>query len=403
MLETANRLYREHDDVSIHLYALEHRYYGQSFPTFPNNESPVTNENLVYLSSRQATADLANFLQSQVRPSVPIILFGSSYPGMLAAYTRLKYPHLIRGAISNSAPVQAVLDFTGYNDHVAQDLKTFGGESCLNIVRDAHKTLATCASNPSNFAYLADKFHLCNASSLLDPWNVQMWLGDGVFDLNTQSNDPACTEKYCNLETKCQALISYSAIHNATALETIIWMTEELRQRNGKDDECVELDFEKTVREIADPERGRGWRSWLWQTCTEFGFYQTCELGSQCPFAQGLHPLEQDFMICEIAFGVRSRNIAKNIGATNLWTGGWRMTTSNILSVTGTADPWSELAITSSCRHDVHRVVNASHHYWTHPLLPSDDQEVQKARLVIFETVRKWLLLDEPETMVSSS
>jgi hypothetical protein len=263
--------------------------------------------------------------------------------------------------------------------------------------------LATYASRPGNLAFLADTFHLCNASSLLDPWNLQLWLGDGVLDLNTQSNDPACTEKYCNLETKCQALLNYSAVHNATAMETIAWMTEEIRQQNEREyRECVELDFEKTVRMIADPERGRGWRSWLWQTCTEFGFYQTCELGSQCPFAQGLHPLEQDLAICDIAFGVRSWNIARNIGATNLWTGGWRLTSSNILSVTGTADPWSELAITSSCRDDVYRVVNASHHYWTHPVLPTDDQEVQAARRVIFETVRKWLLPDDPESIVSS-
>lgn len=56
MIETARRLY-EKGNVSIHLYALEHRYYGKSYPTFHSvnedsaSSSPVTNKHLVYLSS----------------------------------------------------------------------------------------------------------------------------------------------------------------------------------------------------------------------------------------------------------------------------------------------------------------------------------------------------------------
>ena len=37
----------------------------------------------------------------------PWIAFGGSYPGSMAAWIRLKFPHLISGSVSSSGPLEA--------------------------------------------------------------------------------------------------------------------------------------------------------------------------------------------------------------------------------------------------------------------------------------------------------
>ena len=44
----------------------------------------------------------------------PWISFGGSYPGSLSAWLKLKYPHLMSGAVSSSGPLFAKVDFFEY-------------------------------------------------------------------------------------------------------------------------------------------------------------------------------------------------------------------------------------------------------------------------------------------------
>lgn len=86
---------------------LEHRYYGNSWPT-----SDLTTENLRFLTTQQALADTAYFAQHVVfqnsprrnltAPATPYIAYGGSYAGAFVAFLRTTYPDIFFGAISSS-------------------------------------------------------------------------------------------------------------------------------------------------------------------------------------------------------------------------------------------------------------------------------------------------------------
>ena len=56
-----------------------------------------------------------------------VITVGGSYSGNLAAWFKVKYPHLSDGSVASSAPVTAQTNFTGYMDVVADSLVYFSG------------------------------------------------------------------------------------------------------------------------------------------------------------------------------------------------------------------------------------------------------------------------------------
>lgn len=83
----------------------------------------LSTDNLRFLSSRQALADLAHFrtvmAESPGLTNRKWVAFGGSYPGSLAAWFRLKYPHLVHTSVATSAPVYATVNFPGTRGHWA--------------------------------------------------------------------------------------------------------------------------------------------------------------------------------------------------------------------------------------------------------------------------------------------
>lgn len=132
-------------------------------------------ESLKYLSSEQALADLANFIETFGR-NHPVdtkwVVFGGSYPGSLAAWARARYPHLIHAAMSASGPLLAIADFQDYFKVVENSLNA-SSPACVDAVAASKEQLSLMLSHRVGQQSASKLFQLCQPIDPLKPEDLQ--------------------------------------------------------------------------------------------------------------------------------------------------------------------------------------------------------------------------------------
>ena len=112
----------------------EHRFFGLSVP-FANTSEALRAEpgRVGLLSVEQSLADYAAMVthlrDERAAWGSPLVTFGGSLAGTLAAFMRLRYPQLVDAAVASSAPVR------GYPVRIARS-------------RHAHSCLSVCSGLP---------------------------------------------------------------------------------------------------------------------------------------------------------------------------------------------------------------------------------------------------------------
>jgi len=377
------------------MFAVEHRYYGchnASACPVPDVQAPGA---LKFLSSRQALGDLAAFVQFitteyKLTPANKLVSWGGSYPGMLAGWFRLKFPHLVFAAVSSSAPVLAQLDMQGYNNVVAtafsiSDNGVGGSPECTKAIAAGHKAIGPLMLNASGRQMLAPLFKLPSADWLANIANQKSFAGEGVAAFDAQSNDPSCTDPACNIASICKIMLNTGLgdeVHRLAAVRAA--QGGQVRPRREL---FRSLKNSRAMKSNDEPDY------WGYQTCTEFAFYQTCEVGSQCPFTQGLIQLDDFLSECRDSWGISEDKVIDNVVYTNMYYGGLMPSGTRVLYTSGEVDPWQALSIRTAPNPELpaFTVPGSSHHFWTHPSLPSDQKSVVEARATIWTQVGAWL------------
>ncbi|KAL3755594.1 hypothetical protein ACJRO7_002618 [Eucalyptus globulus] len=150
------------------LVFIEHRYYGKSMPFGGKKEVAYSNASMLgYLSSTQALADYATLItdlkKNLTAEHSPVVVFGGSYGGMLAAWFRLKYPHIAIGALSSSAPILDFFNVTSpyiFNDIITRDFRS-GSKNCYKVIKRSWQKIEDTAKQQGGLEILRKSFRLC--------------------------------------------------------------------------------------------------------------------------------------------------------------------------------------------------------------------------------------------------
>ncbi|KAM1091460.1 hypothetical protein ACFX13_019236 [Malus domestica] len=242
----------------------EHRYYGESMPYGSEEEAYKNASTLSFLTAEQALADFAVLITELKRnlsaEGCPVVLFGGSYGGMLAAWMRLKYPHIAIGALASSAPILQFEDIvpteTFYNI-VSNDFRR-ESSSCFNTIKESWDALVTEGQKDNGLVQLTKTFRLCRELKKID--DLSDWL-DSAYSYLAMVNYPYPAEFVMPLpghpiKEVCRKIDDCP--DGTSTLERVFEGVSIFYNYTGQA-ECFELEDTSDV----------GTDGWNWQACTE--------------------------------------------------------------------------------------------------------------------------------------
>lgn len=375
---------------------LEHRYYGKSWP-----KPDMSTENLRFLSSQQALADIAYFIEGindmyNLTSSNYWVLFGGSYPGALAAWARSKYAHLVHQSISSSGPLEAVADFPQYNEVVSDALDSVSPD-CVDQTHQAALQLEKTVKHPIGGVLVTKMFNLCkplNVASNKDVSTLAEALSGNFDEVVQYNNDNRITsdpKPLLTMNDLCEIMINRSM---GSPMERYAAVNRMVLKRNNQT--CLDASYKQAVKDLQNmtfnPEEGA--RQWTYQTCTEFGFYQTSS--SRKELFGSLFNVDYFVEQCQDVFGddFGKDRLMSGIERTNILYGGKGISTSRVMFVHGSVDPWHVLGITESDNHSLPAIfmVGTAHCADMYPPSDRDLEALTRARVSISNHIGQWLM-----------
>lgn len=341
---------------------LEHRYYGESFPT-----KDLSTENLRFLTTEQALADQVYFARNVKFPGMedqdltsgttPYLAYGGSYAGAFVAILRVKYPKVFWGAISSSGVTKAIYDFWEYFAPVAE----YGPPICIATQKQFTSIVdeILIGQNDSSLtAELKSAFGMPNVTDVRDFAN-QLSGGIGWWQSLNWNPEQSSPEfyNYCNNITSYDVIYpgteakrdAAASLIKAAGQEAPDYLVNQMLNYIGyinasavsscdtaNQDECFS-NLNATFYEQHTLE-DYSWRSWAYQYCSEWGYLQ---VGSSWPAdSQGVISRTIDIpyasFICQAAFGIEKES---DVELVNRY-GGYDIAAERLAIIDGEFDPW---------------------------------------------------------------
>ena len=310
---------------------MEHRYYGESNPF-----SDYSTAHLKYLTSEQALADAAQFLEffvndlkksDQIRK---VIVVGGSYTGAMSSWFRMRFPNLVIGSIASSAPVYLQEEFMKYDEHISQALPP----ECQKNVVDAMDKIDALIDNGEEWKKMIER---TKCEAITNPVDWEYVLADAVaWAVQYNSYTSEDKDKH-TIDLLCSTLNATDEKKDIKdKLFDFIDSYYNLLHPNCLD---ASSSYDSLKNETLDPAKNQ--RQWFYQSCTEFGYFQVASTDNTKRTRSTRIDLAYHRALCKKLY-----NIDVDITPTKKIYMQDNMIGTNIIWTNGDVDPWMELSIT---------------------------------------------------------
>ncbi|ENN79585.1 lysosomal Pro-X carboxypeptidase-like [Dendroctonus ponderosae] len=370
----------------------EHRYYGLSMPLGARSLSP--SEGLRLLTTSQALADfvrLIDHLGGQyfgtmlTNDTFPVVAFGGSYGGMLAAWLRMKYPHVVLGAVASSAPLLQMNNLELCQAFYRSVTESFAANgNCSYPVKLSWAAIRNLSETVQGRRSVSQVFKLCKPlESSEDAGKLIDTLVDIYVNL-AMLNYPYPTHFLAPLPANpvksfCDKLRSFGVVETAVELLQAVSSALEIATNFSGNTQCNNI--ETTVEQPVD-------YAWDFQACFELVMpicssaldmfeptqWNYSKYAQDCSRKYQVTPYSSNGVLLE--HGGRILKYASNIVFSN-----------------GLSDPWCSGGVLKNVSDSVVAVLipQAAHHYDLRAAHPVDSHYVLEARKFHVGQIKKWL------------
>ncbi|ERN02854.1 lysosomal Pro-X carboxypeptidase isoform X1 [Amborella trichopoda] len=368
------------------LVFIEHRFYGESMPFGKGAYKSATT--LGYLTSQQALADYATLItslkQNLSAQACPVVVFGGSYGGMLAAWFRLKYPHIAMGAVASSAPIlqfDDIASWTSFYDGVSKDFKD-ASLNCFNVIRASWDKLQVISTQEKGLQKLNRVFRTCE--DIKSVYSVRDWLWS-AFVYTAMVNYPTPANFM-------RPLPAYPINEMCRNIDGLPSETDTLVKVFAAASVYYNYSSTKKCFDMENASDAHGLHGWNWQACTEMVMPMSCsQQGMFPPSTFSYKEIEDD---CMKKYGVKARPhwITTEFGGHNIEEVLKRFG-SNIIFSNGMVDPWSRGGVLKNISSSIVALVTekGAHHLDFRFATRQDPRWLVEQRRQEIELIQGWI------------